>query len=425
MGKIYSSAQLTIIASVGENPEYGLPGITNHDSEVPFRYETIKRLKVIVRPMKSIESIIVSKWATRGWTYQEGYLSRKRLFFTDKGVHYICNAATTGSNLHRFLPRSKETKPRSRPYTEVSIWTFRLAPVTRNLEAYSARQLSVDSDALNAITGALNAQMMNQLPVHHLWSVPIFETDIDFDLGPSRDFSKGRNPQGMTMSIEFLLEWYHYRPCRRRPEFPSWSFLGWAGRIYYSPWPRQTHIGEHFTVHNLQKSEQPSGPAVIQLDSDATPRFALTPPGTRYLDITTYTLPLAFINVSWTHDAPKNGYHVVADLHNGTEVYAPVKWSREPSEVYQSGSALIGALFITERKIQKPQSSTVVFVLEKHDDCYERIGLCVFPGAKLKIVKASLREASGSVVKVEDWEYADVKMSEWQNMATKQRILLG
>lgn len=37
------------------------------------------------------DSIKQSKWATRGWTYQEGCLSRRRLIFTEKEVLFLCN----------------------------------------------------------------------------------------------------------------------------------------------------------------------------------------------------------------------------------------------------------------------------------------------------------------------------------------------
>ena len=425
MGKIYSSAQLTIVASVGEDPSYGLPGLTPNDEKLSFEYEKIKRLTVILRPLNSIASITVSKWGTRGWTYQEGYLSRKRIFFTNKGIHYICNANTTRAALHRFLPRPDQHLPPSKPYSEVSTWTFRLAPLTRNLEAYSARQLSVDSDALNAITGALNAQKTNKLPVHHLWGIPILETDIDFDLTSPKNLSKGRVQPGAPRSIEFLLQWNHYRPCRRRPEFPSWSFLGWAGRIFYSPWPRQIHLGEHFNIHNLEQSgdiDKLSAEAHLLFEAKENPRFSLSPPGSHYLDVTLYTIALVLVDVVWDDDGTRNGYHVAVALRDDLEVYFPVKWSRDPAEISQS-SPLTGALFISERRIRKPKSSTVVFVLEKHGDHYERIGLCVFQGFKLRVVRSDLRK--GSKVTVNQWAEQHVSMYEWQEMATRQRVVIG
>lgn len=413
MGKIYSSAQLTIIASAGKDPFYGLPGITDSAEDVPFQYETIKRLTVIVRPLNSIASISASKWATRGWTYQEGYLSRRRLFFTDKGTHYICNGKTDGAALHRFLPRHNQRRSPPGASTEVSDWTYRLAPFTRNLEAYSARQLTMDADALDAITGALNDQLLHEKPIHHLWAVPIFETDIDYDLSSSRKFSRGKLTQGPRSyrSIEFFLHWSHPHPRRRRPEFPSWSFLGWVGRMTYLPWPRQKHIGEHFDVHNLEVTGEHT--------------YALTPAGTHFLDVSTYTIPLTLVNVVYTADASKSGYYVIATVDDITEAYMEVRWSKNPDTLQKNSVALTGALFIDERRLLKDICSTTVLVLEKMETHYERVAICTIASQQLETMQASARNPSGNTMTVEHWQHLDVRMQHWQQKAERQRILIG
>ena len=435
MGRIYSSAQLTIIASVGEDPSHGLPGLTTTNSVTPFIYERINRLTISLRPLNSIASIAASKWATRGWTYQEGYLSRKRLFFTHTNIHYICNAATI-SALHRFLPRPIQRSQPSKPYSEVSTWTLRLAPLTRNLEAYSARQLSVASDALDAIAGALNAQIMNELPVYHLWGVPLLETDIDFHLTSARGLSKGRLAPGAPKSIEILLQWHHYAPCRRRPEFPSWSFLGWEGRVYYSPWPRQIHVGTYLTIHNLQRSKSPDTASTavdplhhLSYTTTLSPLFTLSPPGTPYLDLTLPTLPLHSVLVHWPSNSLQkgyydNGYHVAVSLQNGTEVFFRVQWSSDPNLIAPE-TPLLGALFVSERKLEKTQASTVVFVLEKKGEGWERVGLCIFRGSEVRAMSEEGRKGVGGAVEVEEWEGKYVSMREWMELATVQRIMLG
>ncbi|KAJ4990854.1 tol protein [Stagonosporopsis vannaccii] len=439
MGRIYSSAQLTIIASVGEDPSHGLPGLSPDVSDTPFIHERINRLTVSLRPLDSIASIAASKWANRGWTYQEGYLSRKRLFFTHTNIHYICNASTIGSALHRFLPRPTQLLQPARPYSEVSTWTFRLAPLTRNLEAYSARQLSVASDALNAITGALNAQVLNKLPVHHLWAVPVFETDIDFDLTSTRSVSKGRLPPGAPKSVEILLQWYHHAPSRRRPAFPSWSPLGWEGSVHYFPWPRQIHIGAYLTIHNLTvhtlenplstKSHSTAPFDTSSYPPNPPPRFTLTPPDTPYLDVTLPVLPLHFIHVRWPPNSLQKGYyedgfHVAASLLSGTEVFFPVQWSRDP-RLIGADMELLGALFISERKMEKIRASTAVFVLQRSGETWERIGLCIFRGSDLRAMREDKRSGAGGEVRVEEWEGVYVSMREWMDMASMQRILIG
>lgn len=415
MGRIYSSAQLTIIASAGEDPFYGLPGLTNNATTIPFQSEIINGLTLIVRPLSSVPSISVSKWATRGWTYQEGYLSRRRLFFTNQGIHYICNATSTGSALHRFLPRSSPHRGPAKTYSEVSDWTYRLAPVTRNLEAYSDRQLTVDSDALDAITGALNDQMMHEKPIHHLWGIPIFETNIDYDLTSSKNFSKGKIEYGARnyIAIEFLLHWSHGKPRQRRPGFPSWSFLGWKGHINYLAWPRQTHVGQYFDVHNLQKTGKHT--------------FALLPAGTHHLDVSTYTIPLTLVHVIDPVDASKSGYYVVTAVNRITDAdaYIEVRWSKDPDSVPKNEIALTGALFIDERKLLKEISATTMLVLEKVEGHYERVGVCTIMSQQLKTMPASVRASSNNTVIVECWQHLDLRMQHWQQIAERQHILIG
>lgn len=418
MGKIYSSAQLTIIASVGEDPSYGLPGLGAKEEDTPFEYETIKRLTVIVRPLDPNISITASKWATRGWTYQEGYLSRRRIFFTNKSIRYICNSTvvTVNGDLHRFLPRASQRSTTPKAYSEVTDWTARLVGFTRNLEAYSARQLSVDGDALDAITGALQDQMTKEIPVHNLWGVPIFETDIDYDLSPSKKFSKGKLKDGLRdyKSIEFLLHWRHSRPRRRRPGFPSWSFLGWVGRVNYLNWPRQTHIGENFNVHNLQATGRNT--------------FALTPAATLYLDVTTFTIPFALVDVKYPEDATKNGYYLVAALDDTTEAFVElplVHWSRDPAGIHRNKTPLTGALFIDERKLLKEASSTTTLILQKLGNHYERMGVCTIVSLGLNTLQTPVRTVTGASMTVKNWEPRDVRMQEWQQRAKRERILIG
>jgi hypothetical protein len=78
MDLIYANAQVTIIAAAGAGPDYGLQGVRG----TLRRYQpnlSIGRLLIastLPHPKWLVKS---SKWATRGWTYQEGLLSKRRL----------------------------------------------------------------------------------------------------------------------------------------------------------------------------------------------------------------------------------------------------------------------------------------------------------------------------------------------------------
>jgi hypothetical protein len=89
MDLMYQNAQITIVASAGEDPTHGLPGVSAGDRSTQA-CATIGKHFLVSTPSNPQESILSSKWKTRAWTYQEALFSRRRLFFTDKQVYYEC-----------------------------------------------------------------------------------------------------------------------------------------------------------------------------------------------------------------------------------------------------------------------------------------------------------------------------------------------
>ncbi|KAH8778471.1 heterokaryon incompatibility protein-domain-containing protein, partial [Diaporthe sp. PMI_573] len=88
MHRIYRGAEVTIVAAAGESPEYGLPGVSRKMSIPPrLKIGNQKFACIPPDPQLLIES---STWSSRGWTYQEGLLSRRRLVFTDQQSYFQC-----------------------------------------------------------------------------------------------------------------------------------------------------------------------------------------------------------------------------------------------------------------------------------------------------------------------------------------------
>jgi hypothetical protein len=88
----YNSAQLTLIAAAGSDLSYGLPGVRKA-SNLPFYYERVSSAIVAYYPPVCGCSIAYSLWFTRAWTLQEGYLSRRRLYFTNSEISLVCNCS--------------------------------------------------------------------------------------------------------------------------------------------------------------------------------------------------------------------------------------------------------------------------------------------------------------------------------------------
>lgn len=99
-------------------------------------------------------------------------------------------------------------------------------------------------------------------------------------------------------------------------------------------------------------------------------------------------------------------------------------WSSDPNLIAPE-TPLLGALFVSERKLEKTQASTVVFVLEKKGEWWERVGLCVFRGSEVRAMSEEGRKGASGAVEVEEWEGRYVSMREWLELGTAQRIMLG
>lgn len=179
---------------------------------------------------------------TRGWTFQEAVLSRRLLIFTDYQVEFICSNAVW----HECTPPGTGDGP-SAPLDDIFLYNSpvnllkAITPMERSagkipvrigilasyIGEYSGRHLTYQSDVLNAITG-----LLSRISVLTYLGIPILD---QFDL------VKGL-PHTLILEMalwQFLggLAWYPAHEgkilLQRRYAFPSWSWLGWEGRITF------------------------------------------------------------------------------------------------------------------------------------------------------------------------------------------------
>jgi hypothetical protein len=209
MGAIYAHAEVTLCAVMGSNPSYGLPGVGT-SRRTPFTDATVGTIH-LRHEWDGTEEVSRSLWASRGWTLQEGYLSRKRLFFTDRQVIFACNAEilyehTTGGNLGHFNgiigPGFDESSAKENALLVL-------------METYSRRQLRYHEDAFNAIAGLLRSLTEPGVNRAHLWGVPVHTRSV------------------MQDGNEVHLVWKSINPNMRRDSFPSWSPLGWTSPVKF------------------------------------------------------------------------------------------------------------------------------------------------------------------------------------------------
>src|SRR5690242_3918519 len=246
MADIYAAAHLTLIAAAGNNSHHGLPGVSESSRSYLGRAGGL-RLYAIPVPTPS-DYVVRSKWFKRGWTYQEGYFSPRRLIFLDYQMVYTCNSASHFEHIHfdqrqhhgiySFIMRSCvrgmniRSTPSNPPLHEP---LFRLFDV---LKEYSRRELTRQEDALNAIVGTLNSFQRDR--IFHISGVPA--QSFCAQENDSRDMQR-------VTDIALLWEsWHGAVGNRRRHCFPSWSPIGWTGGV---EWIYSRYIPPHAIMVHL------------------------------------------------------------------------------------------------------------------------------------------------------------------------------
>ncbi|KNB04560.1 hypothetical protein FOXG_19327 [Fusarium oxysporum f. sp. lycopersici 4287] len=230
MDRVYAGAYLTIIAAAGDGPSFGLPGVLG-TPRIPQKLTQTGSLCLVTTLKDSHHLIKDSVWATRGWTYQEGLLSKKRLVFTDHQVYFeccgmhCCEAISKPLEILHTKNKNKFRHSISPGYFPFRVTGLHPKDVIPCIEEYSTRRLTYDSDTLNAMLGTLETFRKSCVPwpFSHHWGVPILPVP------PGRPSVEG---------LFFGFSWYHLQPARRRVQFPSYSWAGWEGEMKYLSYAR-------------------------------------------------------------------------------------------------------------------------------------------------------------------------------------------
>jgi ankyrin repeat protein len=214
MGEIYSGAYFTVIGATSS----GL--FSMQRSANKLRQRDISRnapLAANVYIEGLYHSLFKSKWATRGWTFQEQILSKRAVIFVDGDMFWDCqrsvwdkdelfpeaNAETDGSFTQPYYEMARQISSISRPDFGMYIEMVSL---------YNSRDLTYPQDALPAISGILNSF--------------------------SCSFASGFVSGLPRLFFDTALLWQPFSKAKRRiakdggmiapnRHLPSWSWCGW------------------------------------------------------------------------------------------------------------------------------------------------------------------------------------------------------
>ncbi|KAL0944726.1 tol protein [Colletotrichum truncatum] len=282
MDSVYENSDLTIVAAAGSDENYGIPGIKETERIIPSWIETVGAN--ILWPVKNPQRMIrESKWGSRAWTFQESTLSRRRLLFLDDQVYFECNSMNCTESVRIPLETMHvKNKGNSRSNLRAGILSayrnsqlfldpnktplhISMIQYKSMVTQYTSRELRYDSDSLNAFEGILRMFRHRHESLSNLWGLC---------------YPRSASNEMVKKLFTSSLAWYHIRPQRRRPEFPSWAWAGWAGKVQYpesSIESSQTYLsaisidlhtafGEQMVpIHRYQRKEQIEGHRALRI----------------------------------------------------------------------------------------------------------------------------------------------------------------
>ncbi|KAI1302207.1 heterokaryon incompatibility protein-domain-containing protein [Xylaria venustula] len=235
MDLVFGSSAFTIIAAAGNGAEAGLPGVkpgSRRPQQVIEEINSDVRL-TLLQPLET--KLEQSIYETRGWTFQEKILSRRRFIFLPDGVYFQCERRVCREDFCTRRPDVVSsilqgtdrgisaasyfgTRP-GRAYTPGAIFE-------RLVESYLQRSLTIDSDILRGFQGLLGV-LEQRFGFHFIAGMPI-------------------------ENLDSCLLWVSRRIAKRRAGFPSFSWAGWTGAAV---WPAQEGVTHPFIPYALAENK--------------------------------------------------------------------------------------------------------------------------------------------------------------------------
>lgn len=372
MHEIYSRAHLTIIAAAGDRSSYGLPGVGTKQ-RLLVECVTIDNITVIRMLPHTLAQIFRTKWAERGWIYQECYLSPRRLIFTDHEVSYLCNAMHRAETVKK--PRdlsNAETKNDINTFQEIipSQLTLRRVVVpgrfnhtrwdnlkNKQLPNYTRRNLTNTSDSINAALGLFRA--LETSAIRHLHGIPIHRASVN-----------------SSHQIELSLAWHHEEIAKRCLPFPSWSWSGWRGGIQMSePDIRDSDVEEIALVDE----DGNTLPLHDWFDNEMRNPNSSSTSAPYVLRISATTVWLKFEERNWDELNGESGSQSRIEgmeYRNGTYAVLPISEEVTAlSYVYLDEHVPLDAGALGLVLSSKPRRYSILLVRQNGDHHYQRIGL--------------------------------------------------
>ena len=236
MGAIYAAAELVIVAVAGSDAAAGLPGVRGHRRFVGPSLQTLTRngfhIELLHKPPPIVYWLHHTRWATRGWTFQEYIFARKILLVSPYEMFFACADDSLRREIHppgitQELFPQMETDLRNRKEEWdakkgfMGLETLSWPTYAYGVEQYTKRALTFERDRLDAFKGMR----------------------LGLDGGDSHDDVHTSLATGLPMRyFDLALTWepqgFAPLPDGLFSTAPSWSWASAGLNIHY-PWRRR------------------------------------------------------------------------------------------------------------------------------------------------------------------------------------------
>lgn len=236
MDIIYGQAIVTIINAGADKVSTGIPGLGHGPQRTAQDVFTINNSTVVVsldQPYHTTESYLKNtKWNNRGWTYQECLLSRRCLIFTPEQAYWQCLRASLCEdaiweehickqqrNIYRHCLGRDGTDEITMGALLGNASTHWSKLYSLALEQFRQRQLSSESDWMDAFTGILRV-LEHSRGQEFFWGMPKSRFEPSLAWVGNEALRRNTASQVIAAGTQTVS-------C----PFPSWSWTGWFGRI--------------------------------------------------------------------------------------------------------------------------------------------------------------------------------------------------
>ncbi|KAI1819180.1 heterokaryon incompatibility protein-domain-containing protein [Xylaria intraflava] len=208
MDLVYEQAYFTIVAGSGTDANSGLPGVKEgtRSAAQQITNEVLPGVNLVLR--HTMQDILAkSEYHHRGWTFQEYYLSRRKMIFLDDTVYFQCHEKHWQELEDGLSVRPDPTTEQGQALHKPSGDVYHL--LGQLLNKYTARELKMPGDYVFAMAGVCR-RLADHAQCSLLAGIPVAAFDW------------------------FLLFYPNKNGLVRRDLFPSWAWSGWYGQVYYN-----------------------------------------------------------------------------------------------------------------------------------------------------------------------------------------------